>query len=84
MKREEILAIVVRFVAEAVDGLSAADVDPARSLQDHDLTSIDVVEVVSRSMRELGVKISRSQLRQLGSINDLVDALQSALAARSP
>jgi acyl carrier protein len=82
MNRGEILAIVVRNVAEAVEGLSVADVDPSRSMADHDLTSLDIVEAVSRSMRELNVTIPRPQLRKLGTIDDLVDALYGAVVAR--
>jgi acyl carrier protein/polyketide biosynthesis acyl carrier protein len=51
-------------------------------MQDHDLASLDIVEVVSRSMRELKVTVPRSQLRTVGTINDLVDALHRAAAAQ--
>ena len=81
MNRDEILAMVVRHVADTVEDLSVADVDPSRSMQDHDLASLDIVEVVSRSMRELKVTVPRSQLRTVGTINDLVDALHRAAAA---
>ena len=83
MTRDEILAMVVRHVAEAVEGLSVADVDPARSMQDNNLSSLDIVEVVTRSMRELHVKIPRSELRKVGTINDLVDLLYRAVADRT-
>jgi acyl carrier protein len=82
MNRDEILALVVRHVTEAVEGLNVADVDPTRSMHDHDLSSLDVVEVVTRSMRDLHVKIPRSQLRKIHTINELVDALHRAFAAR--
>lgn len=82
MNRDEILAMVMRHVADTVEGLSVADVDPSRSMQDHDLGSLDIVEVVSRSMRALKVTIPRSQLRTVGTINDLVDALLRAAASR--
>jgi acyl carrier protein len=82
MNRDDILAMVVRHVAEAVEGLNVAEVDPTRSMHDHDLTSLDIVEVVTRSMRDLQVKIPRSQLRKIGTINELVDALHRVVAAR--
>jgi acyl carrier protein len=82
MNRDEVLTMVIRHVAEAAEGLNAVDVDPARSMQDHDLSSLDIVEVVTRSMRELQVTIPRSQLRKVGTIDELVDALHRAVAAR--
>ena len=59
-----------------------SDVDPARSMHDHDLVSIDVVEVVSRSMRELQVTVPLPELRKLRTINDLVDALHRGATLR--
>lgn len=82
MNRDEILAIVVRHVAEAVEGLKVAEVDPTRSMHDHDLTSLDTVEVVTRSMRDLQVTIPLPRLRKFRTINDLVDALHRVVVAR--
>jgi acyl carrier protein len=82
MSRDAILALVVRHVAEAVEGLEVANVDPTRPMQDHDLTSLDIVEVITRSMQELKVKVPRAQLRHVRTINELVDALHRAVVAR--
>lgn len=81
MQRDEILAIVTRHVSEVVEGLQPADIDPARSMTDHGLSSLDITDAVLRSMRELKVKIPRSGLRNLHTINDLVDVLQQATGA---
>jgi acyl carrier protein/polyketide biosynthesis acyl carrier protein len=83
MTREAILAIVTRHIAEAVEGLRAADVDPARSMTDHDLGSLDIVDVVGRSMRELQVTVPQTELRRLATINDFVDALHRAVERKS-
>jgi acyl carrier protein len=82
MSREEILALVLKHVEEADEDLRAATIDPARSLRDLGLGSLDMVEVVSRSMYELNVTVSRLDLRKLTSINGLVDLLHRAVAAR--
>jgi acyl carrier protein len=83
MNREEVLAMVLRHAADAVDGLIVGNIDPARSMRDQGLSSLDTVEVVTRSMRDLKVKIPRAQLRKLATINELVDALDRAVAARN-
>ena len=82
MSRDEIIALVVKHVREAGEGLGAAAIDPARSMKDHGLSSLDIVEVVSRSMRELKVKVPRADLRKLTTIDGLVDLLYRAAAAR--
>jgi acyl carrier protein len=83
MTRDDILAIVTRHICEAGEGLSPSAIDSARSMKDFGLSSLDVVEVVSRSMRELKVTVPRSDLRHLSNINGLVDLLHRSIAARN-
>lgn len=82
MNRDEILAIVVKHVVEAGEGLNLGDIDPNRSMLDYDLPSLDIVEVVTRSMRVVNVKVPRTDLRKVDTINDLVDALHRAIQAK--
>ena len=59
-----------------------AEIDTARSLKDYRVNSLDMVEIVSRSMRELKVKVPRAELRNLTNIDGLIDLLhQTVLAA---
>lgn len=83
MKRDEILAVVTKHISEAMEGLNASAVDPARAMADYGLSSLDIVEVVSRSMSELKVKIPRSDLRNVQTINGLVDLLHRSLLDRA-
>jgi acyl carrier protein len=80
MNRDQVLMVVTRHISEAVEGLNVSEIDPSRSMHDHDLGSLDIVEVVSRSMRELRVKVPPSELRSLRTINELVDALHREVA----
>ena len=75
MTREHVLAVVVKHLANAVDGIDAATVDPSRSLKEYGANSLDVVEVVSGAMRELKVKVPRSELNMLTNIDGLVSLL---------
>lgn len=75
MNREDILATVVKHLVEAVDDLDPAEVDPAKSMKDLGANSLDIVEVVSRTMRELKIKIPRSELARLTNVGELVDML---------
>jgi acyl carrier protein len=78
MTREHVLAVVTKHLMEAVDGLDAAAIEPMRSMKDLGANSLDIVEVVSRSMRELKVKVPRSELAKLTNIDGLVDTLHKA------
>lgn len=87
--REQILSVVKKHLCEAVDGLSVDAVDPQKSMKELGANSLDIVEVVSSSMRELKVKIPRAELSKLTNIDQLVDLLhrtvtEQAAAKASP
>ncbi len=75
MNRSHVHAVVCKHLVEAVDGLKAEDIDPARSMKELGANSLDIVEVVSSSMRELKIKIPRSELAKLQNLDGLVDLL---------
>jgi acyl carrier protein len=75
MTREHVLGVVTKHLANAVDGVNAATIDGAKSMKDYGANSLDIVEVVSASMRELKIKVPRSELNRLTNINGLVDLL---------
>ena len=78
MNRDMIRSVILKHLANAVDGIDPATVDGARSLRDYGANSLDIVEVVSASMRELKVKVPRTELNKLKDINGLVDLLATA------
>lgn len=75
MEREEILAVVKKHILDIAEDLTEEKIDPAKSMKDLGINSLDIVEVVSCSMRELKVKVPRSELSKLSNINGLVDLL---------
>jgi acyl carrier protein len=65
------------------------DVDPGKvtrevSMADLGATSLDIVEVVSCSMRELRVRVPRSELSKLKSIGGLVELLRQQAEVAPP
>jgi acyl carrier protein len=78
MTRVEILATVRKHLASALDGVDAASIDPSKTMKDYGANSLDIVEVVSATMRELRVKVPRSELSKLTNIDALVDVLHQA------
>jgi acyl carrier protein len=49
------------------------DIDVSKSMKDYGANSLDIIEVVSCSMRELNLKIPRSELTDIKDINELAE-----------
>jgi len=50
-----------------------ATIDTSKSMKDYGANSLDIIEVVSSSMRELAIKIPRSELADISTIDQLAD-----------
>ena len=81
MTREEVLAVVAKHLASSVDGLDPKTIDPQRSMKDYGANSLDIVEVVSGAMRELKVKVPRTELNKLTNLDGLVNLLHGIKSA---
>ncbi len=82
--RDDVLHVVIRHLQANVEHLEGQAIDPARAMSDLGASSLDIVEVVSCSMRELRVKIPRTELVGLANIDAFVDVLYGvAKAART-
>jgi acyl carrier protein len=75
--RDEVLNVVKKHLMDNVEDLEESKIDPARSMKDMGANSLDIVEVVSCSMRELKIKVPRAELAQLTNMDGLVDLLYS-------
>ncbi len=82
MNRDHIQSVVLRHLERSVDTLDIATIDPQRSMKEYGANSLDIVEVVSATMRELRVKVPRNQLGKIGNIDELVDAIHAAAEAK--
>lgn len=82
MTREHVLEVVKRHLVDTIEELEGVEIDPAKSMKDLGANSLDIVEVVSASMRELKVKVPRSELNKLTNINELVDLLHGMLESK--
>lgn len=73
--REKVLDVVKDHLVDTIEELEGVEIDPSKSMKDLGANSLDIVEVVSCSMRELKVKVPRAELNKLVDINQLVDML---------
>lgn len=83
MTKEHVFAVVKKHLLRTLDGVDPADVELSRSMKDLGASSLDLVEIVSLSMRELKVKVPRSELSKLNNIGGLVDLLHSVSLEQS-
>jgi acyl carrier protein len=79
MERQEVAAVVCKHLIEVVGDLKPSDIDMTRSMKEFGANSLDMVEVVSCAMRELKVKVPRSELSKLTNMDGLVDLLYTSL-----
>lgn len=75
MNKDLILSVVKKHLMATVDGLAESQITPEKSMKELGANSLDIVEIVSVSMRELKVKVPRSELSKLTNIGGLVDLL---------
>ena len=73
--REKVLEVVKGHLVDTIEELEGVEIDPSKSMKDLGANSLDIVEVVSCSMRELKVKVPRAELNKLTDIDALVDML---------
>ncbi|MCZ7679271.1 MAG: phosphopantetheine-binding protein [Sandaracinaceae bacterium] len=66
---------MLKNLVESVESLAGKEIDTSRSMKDLGANSLDIVEIVSCSMRELRVKVPRSELAKLTNVDELVDLL---------
>lgn len=79
MTREDVLEVVKRHLVDTIEELEGVEIDPVKSMKDLGANSLDIVEVVSCSMRELKVKVPRAELNKLTNIEELVSILHKSV-----
>ncbi len=73
--REQVLDVVKNHLIDTIEDIDEEQIDPDKSMKDLGANSLDIVEIVSCSMRELKVKVPRAELSRLTNITELVDLL---------
>jgi len=73
MTREEILSAVKKQIKDTLEEVDVDAIDCNLSMRDLGANSLDVIEVVSGTMRDLRIKVPREELEDVNTINQLVD-----------
>jgi acyl carrier protein len=78
MDRKEIFGVVKANMQAIIEGARGKDIRETDSMRDFGADSLEIVEVVSRSMKQLRIKVPRAQLLDVKNLSDLVDAFERA------
>lgn len=73
MTKDEIAAVIKKHIADNIDDIEIDKIDTSKTMKDYGANSLDMIEVVSSSMRELNIKIPRSSLVDINNIDALTD-----------
>jgi len=71
MTKEQVIEVIKKNIAANIDDIDAAAIDPQKSMKDYGANSLDMIEVVSTSMRDLKIKVPRSELADINNIEQL-------------
>jgi acyl carrier protein len=75
--------VVKATIREVVDGTEDVEIREDQSMRDLGADSLEIVEVVSRSMKQLKLKVPRTELSGARNVKELLDLFEKA-AASSP
>ncbi len=73
MTKENVMQVIKRNIVENLDDVEENEIVPEKSMKDYGANSLDMIEVVSCSMRELKIKIPRAELADIENIDQLAD-----------
>lgn len=80
MTRDEIFGIIKANIAEIIIGADGKEILESNSMRDFGADSLEIVEVVSRSMKQLRIKVPRAELLDVQDLKGLVDVFDKAAA----
>jgi acyl carrier protein len=84
LDRSGILAVVMKHVRANVHLPEGTAIDPARSLVEQGVSSLDAVEIAYGAMRELGLRVSPAETTRLRSVDQLVDLIHRRTGGSEP
>jgi acyl carrier protein len=74
-------ATVKANIREIVEGARDVEIREDQSMRDLGADSLEIVEVVSRSMKQLRLKVPRTQLSGASNLKELLDLFEKSAAA---
>jgi len=78
MNRAEMFDVVKANMEKIIEGAKGREILETNSMRDFDADSLEMVEVVSRSLKELKIKVPRTELSTARNLKDLLDLFEKS------
>jgi len=76
MTQEEVFEVLKKNILDQLeDEVEEKNIDIEKSMFDLGANSLDIVEIVTNTMREIKVKIPRDELAEIQTMKGLVEAM---------
>ena len=76
MTKEDVFGTLKKNIMEQLeDEVDVNDISENKSIIDLGANSLDIVEIISNTMRELEIKVPREDLAKAGNIGSLVEIM---------
>lgn len=76
MTKDEVFAVLKKYIMEQLeDEVEEGDIVISKSMLDLGANSLDIVEIVSNTMRELKIKIPRDELAKISTMEGLAERM---------
>jgi acyl carrier protein len=78
MTRDEMFTVIKANIQKIIEGAKGHEITENDSMKNFAADSLEIVEVVSRSMKELKIKIPRTELSSAKNLKELLDLFEKA------
>jgi polyketide biosynthesis acyl carrier protein len=78
MTREEMFGVIRANMQAVIEGARGQEIAEHQSMRDFGADSLEIVEVVSRSMKQCRRKVRRTDLADVRNLGELLDLLEKA------
>lgn len=78
MTREEMFGVIKGNMEAVIEGARGRQIAEQQSMRDFGADSLEIVEVVSRSMKQCRRKVRRTDLAEVRNLGELLDLLEKA------
>ncbi len=83
MDRTQVFDVIKSKIHLVIEGTREKDIVESDSMVDYGADSLEIVEVVSRSMKELKIKVPRTELSTAANLGELIDLFEKGAATQS-
>ena len=83
MTRLEIFGVIKANIDQIIESARGKEIHETDSMRDFGADSLEIVEVVSRSMKQLKIRVPRAELAMAENLRDLLDLFEQVAAQQT-